>query len=324
MSKNKNIDIGSMMSFNNKARSSYSMEQLKSPIKEGDKLVRIATAELVHAPEDWNFYPSLEEEEFEKLVFSILELGLLHPIVVLKKENKNIILSGHNRVRAYEAIANDIVAIEQGESGKYFETLSDEIKLADFQQIMAVVKEDISDDEAREIIIDANYVQRKLGQKLITRSVIEKYRIIQDKRKKSDNPDYRSKKTREIVASEFQLSGRHIDRYKRLEKLNENILELFYQGKISLELASKIAGLKGNVQEYIADNYLAALSKYSARIAAELKPSITMQEVDWIFGSHLMPKEQMKIKWVQNGKNKSIAIEDERLIEKILELIGRK
>ena len=321
MSRTKNIDIGFKMSFNNKARSSYSMENLKNPIKEDDKLVRIALTDLVSAPEEWNFYPSLDEDEFEKLVFSILELGLLHPIVVLKKGDRHIILSGHNRVRAYQAIVEDIEALQSGEKGRFIESLSKELKLSDFQQIMAVVKEDITDDDAREIIIDANYVQRKLGPKLITRSIIEKYRIIQDKRKSVNHPEYKSQKTREIVAREFQLSGRHVDRYKKLEKLHEDLLELFYQGKISLELASKLAGLKTNVQEYITENYLSVLTKYPSRISAELKASLTMKEIDWIFSNQILPKEQMKISVTLQGKTRHFVIEEERLIQEVLDLL---
>ena len=322
MSKAKKMDIGSNMSFNNRSRTSYSMESIKEPILEEDKIVRIDIEQLTHAPSEWNFYPELSEDEFEKLVLSILEHGLLHPVVIRRIDNQNIILSGHNRVRAYRAIAKDIENLSKGESGRYILASSDELKLADFQQIMCVVKEDISDDEAREIIIDANYIQRQLSPKLITRSVIEKYRIIQDKRKKSADAQYKSQKTREIVARDFKLSGRHIDRYKRLEKLDEALLELFYQGKISLELASKIAGLKSRVQEHIVQHYLSALSKYPSKIAQELKSSLTMKDIDEIFSERILPIDQIKISITENGKTKHIIIDDENQMARIKELIG--
>ncbi len=322
MSKAKKMDIGSNMSFNNRSRASYSMESIKEPILEDDKIVRIDIEQLTHAPSEWNFYPELSEDEFEKLVLSILEHGLLHPVVIRRIDNQNIILSGHNRVRAYRAIAKDIENLSKGESGRFLLESSDELKLSDFQQIMCVVKEDISDDEAREIIIDANYIQRQLSPKLITRSVIEKYRIIQDKRKKSADAQYKSLKTREIVAKDFKLSGRHIDRYKRLEKLDDALLELFYQGKISLELASKIAGLKSRVQEHIVQHYMSALSKYPSKIAQELKSSLTMKDIDEIFSERILPSDQIKISITENGKTKHIIIDDEKLMAKIKELIG--
>lgn len=315
------MDIGSMMSFNNKARSSYSMEHMKEPAQAGETIVKIGIEELEQAPKEWNFYPALQEEEFEKLVFSILEHGLLHPIVVRKVEDKNIILSGHNRVRAYRAIAEDLRDLERGDPGRYIEEPNDQLKRTDFEQIMAVIKGEISDDEAREIIIDANYVQRQLSPRLITRSVIEKYRIIQDKRKVSDDPRYKAQKTREIVAKDFKLSGRHIDRYKRLEKLDEEILELFYQGRISLELASRIAGLKPAVQSHIAEKYLRILPKYPSKIAQELKPSLTMKDIDRIFEDRVLPQDQMTIRIVEDGKSSHFVIEDKELIEKIREMV---
>lgn len=136
-----------------------------------------------------------------------------------------------------------------------------------------------------------------------------------------NHPEYKSQKTREIVAREFQLSGRHVDRYKKLEKLHEDLLELFYQGKISLELASKLAGLKTNVQEYITENYLSVLTKYPSRISAELKASLTMKEIDWIFSNQILPKEQMKISVTLQGKTRHFVIEEERLIQEVLDLL---
>lgn len=322
MSKAKVMDIGSKMSFNNKARASYSMEHIKEPVSPSDQIVKIDITDLVHAPNEWNFYPALVEEEFEKLVFSILEHGLLHPIVVRKIGDTHVILSGHNRVRAYRAIAEDIRLLEDHQTGKYIEEIREGLKGSDYDQIMAVIKEDISDDEAREIIIDANYVQRQLNPRLITLSVIEKYRIIQDKRKFSDDAQYRAQKTREIVARDFKLSGRHIDRYKRLEKLDSRILELFYQGKISLEFASKMAGLKPEVQEHIAEEYLFLLPKYPSKIASELKPSLTIKEIRRIFKHRVLPQNQMKIQIIENGKSVHFIVEDEeriRMIRKMLE-----
>lgn len=321
MSKAGKIDVGSMMSFKNRGREKYSMKNIKDPILPQDKIVKIDLDELVSSPEEWNFYPPLENDEFEKLVFSILEHGLLHPIVVRKVEDKNIVLSGHNRVRAYRAIAEDIENIENGFDGKYIEVLEKNIKIADFKQIMAVIKEDISDSDAREIIIDANYVQRQLSPKLITKSVVEKYKIIKEKRKNSDDDFYKSHKTRDIVASEFKLSGRHIDRYKRLEKLNTNLLELFYTGKISLELASKLAGLKSNVQQHLFEKYENTLTKYPSKISQEIKPSLTIKDIDNIFNELLISVDQVKISICENGKTKNFVVENPELIQKIKRLL---
>lgn len=314
MSKSKTMDIGSNMSFknisrnNSREKASYSLSEIKPLDEKSDQIVKIDISSLESAPDEWNFYPKLEAEEFANLVKSIVEHGLLHPIVVRKIEEKHIILSGHNRVRAYKYLKAQLENINPEEAKLY-------------DQIMAVIKENIDDEEAREIIIDANYVQRQLGQKLMTRSIIEKYRIVQERRKNSDDGIYKNIKTREIVASAFSLSGRHVDRYKKLELLNKVLLDEFYQGKISLELAAKLAGLKTNVQDYISQNYLTTVRKYPARVLENLKPSLTQKDIDKIIDEILEDYDQMKISLKLDGKRKNYTITDLESIEKIKQIL---
>ena len=187
---------------------------------------------------------------------------------------------------------------------------------------MCILKEDISDDDAKEIIIDANYVQRKLSPKLITKSVIEKYKIVQNRR--NDVQDYKSQKTRDVVAKEFKLSGRHIDRYKKLDSLNSDILELFYEGKISLELASKIALLKDNVQNKIATDYIALLPKYPGKIAKNLKAGLSIKDIVKIFNDEVLPEDKMIINIRHQGRGRNIEIKDDKLKQKILDLIEKE
>ena len=179
----------------------------------------------------------------------------------------------------------------------------------------------ITDDEAREIIIDANYVQRQLSPKLMTRSVIEKYKLVQEKRKNSRDKRYKNLKTRELVAEEFKLSGRHIDRYRKLENLQAELLELFYEGKISLELASKLATLDPKVQDHIVFNYLEDLPKYGSKIARQVKSTMDIQTINEIFHEMLPAENQITLSIRQGGKQSKIVIDDEKVIEKILKLL---
>ncbi len=321
MSKPKMMDIGSKMSFNNRRGGEYSLESIKEAPAYSDKVVKIDIDKLELAPDEWNFYPPLDDEEFEKLINSILEHGLLHPIVVWKNEDKYIILSGHNRVRAYKTIAEEINKIKGGQEGRYFSLETGDVNSKEYDQIMAVIKEDIGDNEAQEIIIDANYVQRQLNQKLITKSVIEKYRLIKEKRKSKAEKTYGTIKTREVVARDFNLSGRHIDRYRRLERLNEDLLELFYEGRISLELASKIAGMGANIQNHIAINYMEDLPRYSKKLTKELRGDLSIKEINEIFHQTVPPQNQIIMNIRQDGKALRVVIDDDKIIDKILKLI---
>lgn len=319
MSKSKKMmDIGSNMSFKNipsgkginsqeKKSTRYSLSEHKSIEEQPDQIVKIEIKDLESAPEDWNFYPILDGEEFANLVKSIYEHGLLHPIVIRKIADKHIVLSGHNRVRAYKQIKKELDEIGQSSS--------------DYDQIMAVIKSDISDDEAREIIIDANYVQRQLNQKLMTKSIIEKYKIIQQRRKLSNDDSYKNIKTREIVASEFKLSGRHIDRYKKLENLYSELVEMFYQGKISLELAAKLSSLKPEVQKYIFQKYPKHIVKYPARTSENLKPSLFKTDIDRIMEEIAEETDMIRLTIKEDGKSRIITVIDPDTIEQIKQLL---
>lgn len=316
------MDVGSNMSFRNVQRPSYSLSDLKEPIQKTEQIVRIEIDKLQIAPQEWNFYPQLHEEDFAKLVKSIFEHGLLHPIVVRKEGDNHIILSGHNRVRAFRTIRKELQELLDGTRAEILGIENDEnVNPSDFQQIMAVIKEDITDDEAREIIIDANYVQRQLTQKLLTRSVIEKYKIIQERRKQIEDDRYKNMKTREIVAQEFKLSGRHIDRYKKLENLNPKMLEEFYNGKLSLELAAKLSGLKPIVQNHIEEKYLKDVMRYPARTLENLKPSLSKLDIDKIMQDISQNYDFIKLTIKEDGKNKVVTITDAQTIHKIKNLL---
>ena len=331
----KMMDIGSKMSFGNisadrrapggadsETRGSYSLSSLKDAEEKPEQIVRIDISYLEMAPDEWNFYPKLEGEEFLKLVKSIYEHGLLHPVVIRKQGERHVILSGHNRVRAFMHIKNELEEIRNGRNSGLLEMRDDSaIDPSEYDQIMAVIKEDITDDEAREIIIDANYVQRQLGQKLMTRSIIEKYRIIQQRRKNADDEKYKNIKTREIVAREFKLSGRHIDRYKKIESLDSRMLDEFYEGRLSLELAAKLAGLRPEVQSYISERYLKEVEKYPARTLASLKPSLCKSDIDRIMRDIRYDSDHMKISVREDGRSRSFTVEDPELMEKIKQLL---
>lgn len=318
----KNIDLGSKMNFGNARRAGYSLATQKENIltEEQENIVRIQIDKLESAPEEWNFYPALQGEEFDRLVHSILVHGLLHPIVVQKKQDKTMILSGHNRVRAYRFIRSKIQELKSAQQEELNGVDITQLNAKDFDEIYAIIKEDLSEEDAREIIIDANYAQRQLGQKLLTRSIIEKYKIIQQKRKENTG-DYKSRKTREIVAESFQMSGRHIDRYRKLDKLNPILLDWFYKGKISLEMGAKIAMMKPNIQEEIAEHYLPFILKYPAQTLQYFKAGMTKKELAEMKQEILEEKNICKISFVRDGVHHSVTLQEESQIEEMISLL---
>lgn len=318
----KNIDIGSMTSFKNAATRDYSLSQQKSELREvpQEQIVKIEIDKLEAAPSDWNFYPPLEGDEFERLVRSILVHGLLHPIVVEHIEGRNRILSGHNRVRAYRYIREELQKLEREEGSSLGELELSDVKSEDFREIFAIVKENLSDSDAREIIIDANYAQRQLGPKLLTKSIIEKYKIIREKRR-GGFEGYKNRKTREIVAESFEMSGRHIDRYRKLESLRPELLELFYNGKISLETGAKLAVMKPEIQEEIEKNYLDLLLKYPTQSMSYFKPGMTKRDLVKMKAEITQEKQSCKVSFFHEGVMQHVVFHEEEEIKELIDLV---
>ena len=146
---------------NSSGKSVQTPEIIKSRFEEetdGVAVTMINIGDLHDAPEQWNFYRPLPEDKFCELIYSIVQNGLLHPIVVWEREDGYMILAGHNRVRAYRALK------EVAESTQY-------------DEIPAIIKarNQIDENKAQEIIIDTNWVSRQLTAYEKTNSIIKKY-----------------------------------------------------------------------------------------------------------------------------------------------------
>ena len=158
------------------------------------RLEELPLDKLSPAPTEWNFYAPLPDDKLLELIESIQTNELLHPIVVWKQpDGALMILSGHNRVRAYTAL------LEKTGEEKYL-------------RIPATVLTDITADEAHEIVVDSNYVQRVLTPSEKARSISQKYALA-GRKKRSKNGERKSKY--EQIGEEYNLSGRQIARYVR-------------------------------------------------------------------------------------------------------------
>jgi ParB family chromosome partitioning protein len=62
---------------------------------------------LEEAPPEWKICGPLNDNKFQVLKESISKFGLLHPIHIWKYEERCIILSGHERVRAFKELLEE-------------------------------------------------------------------------------------------------------------------------------------------------------------------------------------------------------------------------
>lgn len=217
------------------------------------RLEEIPLDSLSPAPAEWNFYAPLPDDKLLELIESIQTNGLLHPIVVWKQPSGTLmILSGHNRVRAYTAL------LEKTGDNKY-------------HRIPATVLTDISDDEAHEIVVDSNYVQRVLTPSEKARSISQKYALA-GRKKRSQNGARKSKY--EQIGEEYNLSGRQIARYVRLGSLDNSLLNLLDDGKLPLTTALRLVDFPAESQQYLASHHADELaSPKMAMLTATMTPT---------------------------------------------------
>lgn len=203
--------------------------------------------DLYSAPDEWNFYDRLPAGKMQELLESIISIGLQEPVIVWKRDNsgKYMILSGHNRVHAYKILRDN------QDAEKY-------------SKIHAVIKDsDLSEEEAKEIIVDTNWVQRQLTTIQKARSINFKYRKL-----KKDSLDRKLKfDINSIIADEYHITSRQLISYKCLGDLTEKAQNAVDNDKLSIKAGVAISKLVPQDQDYIIDNYeISVLNKNYSKI----------------------------------------------------------
>ncbi len=113
--------------------------------------------------------------------------------------------------------------------------------------------EQLSEDEARQIILLNNMTQRAKEQpSLLTRSIISM--IALEKSIRSRKWGTRNERIAEEVGKKFNISRGKINRIYALRFLLPEYMALYDDGKISENQAYNLAGMTEDVQRYLLDN----------------------------------------------------------------------
>lgn len=194
-----------------------------------------------------------EGKRFDDMVESIREFGILMPIILWKKEEHYIILSGHNRVNCG--------------------------KVTGLIKAPAIIKEKLSYDEAVLITIETNLCQRSfsdLSESEKAYSLHQHYTALKSQGKRNDlileiqnllNPHEsrsfqtsaeisRSSDKRQKLAEEYQLSRDQLAKYIRIgEYLEANLMQLLDEKVLSLSIANTLSFIiEKEKQKIIAEN----------------------------------------------------------------------
>ena len=172
------------------------------------------------------------DEDMQQLVESIRERGLIHPVILRKKDDDRYeIVSGHRRKKACE--------------------------IAGLQTVKAEVRE-MTRDEAIIMMVESN-LQRSVilpSEKAFAYKMrLEAMKRLPGRPSKENGaplgPNFEGQKSRDVLAEEVGDSKSQIQRYIRLTELQPEILELVDEGKIGLRPAVELSYLTKKEQDMV-------------------------------------------------------------------------
>lgn len=212
------------------------------------------------APDSWNFFGKPDQESYDLLMRSILVEGLMNPITLWKqKDGRYMILSGHTR----DSVFDDL-----------FQASGDPKWL----QIPAKFYEydDITENDARRIIILANIAQRaKETPQVRIRCYGEYAKLTKERASYGSGID-----VNEVVAKTFGINRATVFFYRRLENLIDPLLNRFCDGKIRRTEANILCGLSTQLQKYLVEKgYIDLLQKEHFPMLRKAK---TKEDIDRI------------------------------------------
>lgn len=228
-------------------------------------------------------YQVREDEEMLNMAESIKKFGIIHPVIVRKKENGGYeMISGHRRKRACE--------------------------IAGFKEIKAIVRE-LTDDEATILMVDSNNQREKVLPSEKAFAYKMKLEAMKRQGKRNDltsvpvGQKLDNRTTREKIADEFGEGATNIQRYIRLTYLVPELRKIVDEDKMGLRIAVELSYLTEDEQKIVADNmeYLDVVPSHAqARImrAKSEKGELTNEEIEILLEEEKPnQKEQIKFKY---------------------------
>lgn len=207
-----------------------------------------------------------EGERLEDMIASVKEHGVLNPVIVQKIDGGYEMLSGHNRMNA--------------------------AKLAGLKEVPAIVKTDLSEEEAYVYVIETNLMQRSFSDLLISeKAAVLKARYekgaCQGKRndivreiarlegKELDDAtcghsDHKLK-TRDSIGKEYELSGSSVGRLLKLNDLIKPFKDMVDRGALYTKVALQLAFLPEEEQNMVYNVIKEKKSKITIEMVMKLR-----------------------------------------------------
>ena len=207
-----------------------------------------------------------EGERLEDMVASVREHGILNPVIVQEIDGGYEMLSGHNRMNA--------------------------AKLVGLKEIPAIVKTDLSEEEAYVYVIETNLMQRSFSDLLIS----EKAAVLKARYEKGSCQGKRNDilkeiaklegktlddttcghgdhklKTRDSIGKEYELSGSSVGRLLKLNDLIKPFKDMVDRGALYTKVALQLAFLQEEEQDMIFRVMNEEKTKITSEMVANLR-----------------------------------------------------
>ncbi|EDY32040.1 ParB N-terminal domain-containing protein [[Ruminococcus] lactaris] len=206
-----------------------------------------------------------EGDRLEDMVASVREHGILNPVIVQEIDGGYEMLSGHNRMNA--------------------------AKLVGLKEIPAIVKTDLSEEEAYVYVIETNLMQRSFSDLLISEKaavlkaryekescqgrrndIIEEIARLEGKEVEvtRGHGDHRLK-TRDTIGKEYELSGSSVGRLLKLNDLIKPFKDMVDRGALYTKVALQLAFLPEEEQDMVFRVMNEEKTKITSEMVANLR-----------------------------------------------------
>lgn len=206
-----------------------------------------------------------EGERLEDMVTSVREHGILNPVIVQEIDGGYEMLSGHNRMNA--------------------------AKLVGLKDIPAIVKTDLSEEEAYVYVIETNLMQRSFSDLLIS----EKAAVLKARYEKESCQGRRNDiieeiarmegkelpvtcghgdqrlNTRDMIGKEYELSGSSVGRLLKLNDLIKPFKDMVDRGALYTKVALQLAFLPEEEQDMVFRVMNEEKTKITSEMVANLR-----------------------------------------------------
>ena len=215
-------------------RAKEAAEDIQASVNKSERTEFVLVSDIVENKDNVFRVADTEEtakEDFNELVESIKENGLLHNIVVYQEDGKFILLSGERRLRAYKALGREKIKATIVPSGSW---------LDNFKKLLS-----------------ANTATRKYTPEVRDRIITAIRDKIAEKVASGDVEGEIGSRVVTLVSKFFGVTEQMAYKYLNIAgDLIQPLKELHYQDVITTVSAAKYAGLPQKAQCKIADMYL--------------------------------------------------------------------